>query len=52
MTCLKRNQNRRVDRLIFISVSDAEEDYLQSLQKLMLNVGRLSPKEKKEGRGK
>ncbi|PHZ11018.1 uncharacterized protein RHIMIDRAFT_298429 [Rhizopus microsporus ATCC 52813] len=44
---LKRKQDRRVDRLIFISVSDTEEDYLQNIQRLVLNVGRMGSEERK-----
>ncbi|ORE01406.1 hypothetical protein BCV72DRAFT_321518, partial [Rhizopus microsporus var. microsporus] len=47
MTYLKRKQNRRVGRLIFILVNDVEEDYLQNIQRLMLNVGRMGPEERK-----
>ncbi|ORE05986.1 hypothetical protein BCV72DRAFT_182828, partial [Rhizopus microsporus var. microsporus] len=46
-TYLKRKQNRRVGRLIFILVNDVEEDYLQNIQRLMLKVGRMGPEERR-----
>ncbi|ORE08728.1 hypothetical protein BCV72DRAFT_82624 [Rhizopus microsporus var. microsporus] len=46
-TYLKRKQNRRVDRLIFVLVNDVEEDYLQNIQRLMLNIGRIGPEERR-----
>ncbi|ORE07255.1 hypothetical protein BCV72DRAFT_205918, partial [Rhizopus microsporus var. microsporus] len=46
-TYLKRKQNRRVDRLISILMNDVEEDYLQNIQRLMLNVGRMGSEERR-----
>ncbi|KAL4209235.1 hypothetical protein AB4K20DRAFT_1978406 [Rhizopus microsporus] len=43
----KLKQNRTVDRLIFILVNDVEEDYLHNIQRLMLNVGRIGPEERR-----
>ncbi|KAI8979894.1 hypothetical protein BDB01DRAFT_725434, partial [Pilobolus umbonatus] len=46
-TYLKRRPNRRVDRLIYVLVKDVEEDYQQNVCRLMLNVGRMGPEERR-----
>ncbi len=51
-THLRRKQNRRMDRLIFILINDVEDYYLQNTQRLMLNVGRMGPEERKRRRNK
>jgi hypothetical protein len=51
-THLRRKQNRRIDKLIFILVNDVEDYYLQNTQRLMLNVGRMGPEEKKRRKNK
>jgi hypothetical protein len=46
-THLKRKPNRRVDRLTYILVKDVEEDYQKNVYRLMLNVGRMGPEERR-----
>ncbi|CAO3669135.1 unnamed protein product [Rhizopus stolonifer] len=46
-TYLRRKQNRRVDGLIFILVKDIEYDYQNNVKRLMLNVGRMSPEQRR-----
>ena len=36
-----------MDRLIFILLNDVEENYLHNIQRLMLNVGRMGPEERR-----
>lgn len=46
-TYLGRKPNRRVDRLIWILVNDVEEDYQQNISRMLLNVGRMGPEERR-----
>lgn len=46
-TYLRRKQNKRVDRLIFILVKDVEYDYQNNVRRLMLNVGRMNPEQRR-----
>ncbi|KAI8981403.1 hypothetical protein BDB01DRAFT_724108 [Pilobolus umbonatus] len=43
---LKRKGNRRVDRLIYILVNDVEPDYISTVNRLVLRIGRMSPDER------
>ncbi|CEP16772.1 hypothetical protein [Parasitella parasitica] len=49
-TYLGRKRNRRVDRLIHILVKDVEPDYIQNINRITLNVGRMGPEERRRRR--
>lgn len=46
-TYLQRKKNRRVDRLVYILVNDVLPDYVQNINRMYLNIGRMSPEERR-----
>lgn len=46
-TYLNRKRNRRVDRLVYILVNDVLPDYIQNINRMYLNIGRMSPEERR-----
>lgn len=49
-TYFNRKTNRRVDRLVYILVNDVEPDYMQNINRIRLNIGRMGPEERKRRR--
>ncbi|ORE16062.1 hypothetical protein BCV71DRAFT_156406, partial [Rhizopus microsporus] len=47
---LGRKRNRQVDRLISVLVDDVEPDYIDSICRITLNVGRVGPEERRRRR--
>ncbi|KAG1048091.1 hypothetical protein G6F43_009497 [Rhizopus delemar] len=51
-TYLGSKSNGRADRLIWILINDVEEDYQQNISRLLLNVGRMGPEERRRRKRK
>ncbi|CAO3631321.1 unnamed protein product [Mucor hiemalis] len=45
-TYLERRRSRRIDRLVFILINDIDHDYIQNIDRIRSNIGRMDPEER------